>query len=333
MTKTTLSLAQAWKASHGPDGRRAAIMLALKGFCMGGADIIPGVSGGTIAFITGIYDQLLDAIRSFDATVLRRALRFDLPGALAASHLRFLVILGSGIVAALLSMARIMSYLLANHPVHLWSLFFGLIAASILVVARTVGERGAANFAWAALGAAFSYQLVGMIPVTTPETSWFLFLCGALAICAMILPGISGAFILLLLGKYEYVTATLKNPFLPGNLLIIAVFLCGAVCGIVVFSRVLHYLLHRWHGAAMSVLAGFMIGAMRKVWPWKEILETRQVGHKLLVISERNVAPAHLDGSFWLAVGLMVCGAAAVLLLERLSASALGDTASDDSAK
>ncbi len=306
-------------ASPGPRSFPEAGLLALKGMFMGAADIIPGVSGGTVAFITGIYDDLVDAIRSFDFSFIRRLLKFDLSGALAGVHLRFLICLVSGIFLAVVGMARIIHHLLANHPVQVWSLFFGLIAASVIVVGRRAGGFTLVNAVCCAFGAAFSYTLVGMIPVTTPETSWFVFLCGMIAICAMILPGISGAFILLMLGKYAYVTGALRNPFDPGSMTVIGVFAAGAACGIVVFSRILHYLLHRWHAATVSVLTGFMIGALRKVWPWKEVLESTQIRGKIHVLREANILPPALDGAFWLAVLLACAGVIAVLLLERCS--------------
>jgi putative membrane protein len=309
----------AFMAGPGPRTPREAAMLWLKGVCMGGADIIPGVSGGTIAFITGIYSQLVDAIRSFDAQAVRRLLRLDLKGALAGVHARFLACLLFGILTAVVAMAGIMNYMLNTHPVEIWSLFFGLIAASIFVVGREIKPLNGVNFGFILLGAAGSYLLVGMIPVTTPETLPFIFLCGAIAICAMILPGISGAFLLLMLGKYEYVTRTLKNPFIWDNFVVIAAFAGGAVVGIALFSRVLHFLLQRWHAATVSVLTGFMIGALRKVWPWKEVLESAVIRGKMHVLRTQNVLPDGFNGEAALALGLCLAGVAAVIVLERLS--------------
>jgi putative membrane protein len=309
----------AFMASPGPQTLREAAMLWLKGVCMGGADIIPGVSGGTIAFITGIYSQLVDAIRSFDTLFVRRLLRLDLKGALAEVHARFLACLLFGILTAIVTMAGFMNFMLNNHPVEIWSLFFGLIAASIFVVGREIKPLNAVNMGFVLLGAVGSYLLVGMIPVSTPETPAFIFLCGSIAICAMILPGISGAFLLLMLGKYEYVTRTLKNPFLWDNFVVIATFAAGAALGIVLFSRVLHFLLSRWHAATVSVLTGFMIGALRKVWPWKEVLESAVIRGKMHVLRTQNVLPDGFTGEVALAVGLFAVGVLVVVVLERLS--------------
>ncbi|WP_419787722.1 DUF368 domain-containing protein [Pseudodesulfovibrio sp.] len=314
-----MSIRKAFMATPGPENVRSAAMLWLKGFCMGAADIVPGVSGGTIAFITGIYEQLVDAIRSFDVRLLGRLVRLDFSGALAGVHLRFLACLLFGILTAVVSMARGMHYMLQNHPVEIWSLFFGLICASIYVVGREIRPFDLRSFIFILLGAGLSYALVGMIPVSTPETLPFIFFCGAIAICAMILPGISGAFLLLMLGKYEFITGTLKNPFLLDNLLVILVFAGGAGIGIIVFSRLLHYLLHRWHALTVSVLTGFMIGALRKVWPWKDVLETAVIRGKVHVLREQNVLPANVDHQVFLAVALALAGVAVVLLLDRLS--------------
>ncbi|BDQ35986.1 DUF368 domain-containing protein [Pseudodesulfovibrio nedwellii] len=319
MSKSSIPIKDAFMTSPGPRTLKAGALLWLKGVCMGGADIIPGVSGGTIAFITGIYEQLVDAIRSFNVDFVRRLFSLDISGAVSVAHIRFIVCLLFGIMTAMITMAGFMNTMLHTHPVETWSLFFGLITASIFVVGRQVEPLNAVNFGFIFLGAVGSYLLVGMIPVSTPETLPFIFLCGAIAICAMILPGISGAFLLLMLGKYEYVTRTLKNPFVWDNFVIMAVFAAGAGVGIIFFSRVLHYLLSRWHAATVSVLTGFMIGALRKVWPWKEVLETSVIRGKVHVLREQNMLPDVLNGEVFFAIGLVVIGIIIVLALERFS--------------
>lgn len=316
--KGRLSWRDAWLASPGPRRAADAAWLAVKGFCMGCADIIPGVSGGTIAFITGIYEDLLAAIKSFDLAAVRRLLRGDLRAALSGLHLRFLVPLLGGIGCALLAMARVVHHLLEHHPVLIWSVFFGLIAASIWVVGRRVGRWGGPTAAGAVLGAVVGWLVVGLIPVQTPDALWFIFFSGAVAICAMLLPGVSGAFLLLVLGKYATITATLKNPFDSGNLLLIMVFGAGCVAGVLGFSRLLHWLMTRHHDLAVAGLTGLMAGAMRKVWPWKDVLETAQVGRKIIVLREALAWPP-LDASVVLPLCLMLAGAVAVLLLDRLA--------------
>ncbi|MFW5837126.1 MAG: DUF368 domain-containing protein [Desulfovibrionaceae bacterium] len=310
---------EGWAASEGPRSAGSALLLVLKGAAMGCADIVPGVSGGTIAFITNIYEQLIRALRSFDAAFARKLARLDLPGALGASHLRFLVPLGVGVLSAILLMSRVVHHLLAEHPVAVWSFFFGLIAASILVVGRRVSQVTPGCVAAGLAGAAGAYLLVGLIPVSTPETWWFIMLCGALAICAMILPGISGAFILLLLGKYAFITGTLKNPFLPESMIVIVLFGAGCVVGLLSFARLLDHLLTRWRDVTMSVLTGFMAGALRKVWPFKEVLEPRGVAGKGVAVDAANVLPEALSPEVVQALGLMLLGLVLVLALDRVS--------------
>jgi putative membrane protein len=319
-----MTFKQAWLRGPGPTTLPQALLLAAKGFCMGVADIIPGVSGGTIAFITGIYEDLLAAIRSVNAPFVAALARLRPAEALGEVHLRFLLPLLLGLGAALVGTAGLMHHLLTAHPVQVWALFLGLIGASILVVGRMVPRWGAAPLGALVLGAVAAWVIVGLIPVATPETPWFLFLCGVIAICAMILPGISGSFLLLILGKYEYVTAALRNPLDPGNLLILLIFGCGCVVGIAGFSRLLSWLLTRWHAPMIALLTGFMIGAARKVWPWKETLETAVIRGKVHVLREAAVLPDALDAGVLLALGLMAAGFAAVLLLDRLASGGAG---------
>lgn len=309
----------AWEQSPGPRTLREGGVLWAKGFAMGTADIIPGVSGGTIAFITGIYDSLLRAITAFDQRFVTRLLRFDLKGALAVSHLRFLVFLLAGIGMAVVSTARLMHYLLDKHPVPTWALFLGLIGGSILIVARETELGRPANAASLVGGVAAGWLIVGLIPVETPEAWWFIFLCGVIAISAMILPGISGSFLLLILGKYAFITGAIKAPFAPGNLLVLMVFGVGCVVGLLGFARVLKYALAEFRGVTMALLTGLMIGSLRKIWPWKGNQQIEIIGGKPRVLREDNVLPAVFDGEVMLAIALTVAGFVGVLLLERLA--------------
>ena len=317
--ETDMTWKDAFFASPGPNSIKRAAALSLRGICMGSADVIPGVSGGTVALITGIYEDLIGAIRSLDSVMLKKLLAGDLKAALAHIHLRFLISLFIGIGIAIVSLARLMNYLLQHQPVYTWSLFFGLIAASIIVVSRHVKNWRKGTGICSIIGIAIAVIIVNLIPVATPETSWFIFLCGIIAICAMILPGISGAFILLILGKYEFITGTLKNPFLPQNLLTIAVFCAGCVVGLMGFSRVLNYFLQKYRNLTMAFLTGLMAGSILKIWPWKEALETRIIGGKVLTVVERNILPPAIDGEFFFATVLAIIGFLAVLVIEGLS--------------
>lgn len=312
----------AWHASPGPRGKAAQTLLFLKGFAMGTANIIPGVSGGTIAFITGIYTPLIDAIAAFDLPLLYLIATKRFHAALRATHLRFLVPLGLGIAASTIGGAHAMHYLLAAHPIPTWALFFGLIAASILVVERDIRPWNFPTVFLATAGTLLAWWVVGLIPMRTPDTKTFVFFCGVVAICAMILPGLSGSFLILILGKYSYVIGAVRNPASVESLAILLTFGTGCVVGLAAFSRVLRYCLHHLRPQTLAVLLGFMIGAMRKVWPWKRALVTTTMGEKEVVIKAVNILPRSLDGEVVLAVSLAVFGFAAVLLLERGSRTA-----------
>lgn len=268
------------------------IVLALKGCAMGMADVVPGVSGGTIAFISGIYEELLDSIRSVDATALRLLLRFRLAEFWRHINGRFLLPVLLGIAVAIFSLARLMTYLLTNHPIAIWSFFFGLIVASALLVARQIGRWDWRTVLAFAVGAAAAWWITVATPAETPDDWWFVMLSGAIAICAMILPGISGAFILLLLGKYQYIMHAVGEFDIP----VIAVFVIGAAAGIISFSRLLSWLLKHWHDVTVAVLMGFMVGSLNKVWPWKETVETYLDSHGVAQpLVQNNIAPGTFE--------------------------------------
>ena len=268
------------------------IVLALKGCAMGMADVVPGVSGGTIAFISGIYEELLDSIRSVDATALRLLLRFRLAEFWRHINGRFLLPVLLGIAVAIFSLARLMTYLLTNHPIAIWSFFFGLIVASALLVARQIGRWDWRTVLAFAVGAAAEWWITVATPAETPDDWWFVMLSGAIAICAMILPGISGAFILLLLGKYQYIMHAVGEFDIP----VIAVFVIGAAAGIISFSHLLSWLLKHWHDVTVAVLMGFMVGSLNKVWPWKETVETYLDSHGVAQpLVQNNIAPGTFE--------------------------------------
>ena len=268
------------------------IVLALKGCAMGMADVVPGVSGGTIAFISGIYEELLDSIRSVDATALRLLLRFRLAEFWRHLNGRFLLPVLLGIAVAIFSLARLMTYLLTNHPIAIWSFFFGLIVASALLVARQIGRWEWRTVLAFAVGAAAAWWITVATPAETPDDWWFVMLSGAIAICAMILPGISGAFILLLLGKYQYIMHAVGEFDIP----VIAVFVIGAAAGIISFSHLLSWLLKHWHDVTVAVLMGFMVGSLNKVWPWKETVETYLDSHGVAQpLVQNNIAPGTFE--------------------------------------
>lgn len=268
------------------------IILALKGCAMGMADVVPGVSGGTIAFISGIYEELLDSIRSVNATALKLLLRFRFAEFWRHINGRFLLPVLLGIAVAIFSLARLMTYLLVNHPIAIWSFFFGLIVASALLVARQIGRWDWRTLLAFVIGAVAAWWITVATPAETPNDWWFVMLSGAIAICAMILPGISGAFILLLLGKYQYIMHAVGEFNIP----VIVVFVIGAAAGIISFSHLLSWLLKHLHDVTVAVLMGFMVGSLNKVWPWKETVETYLDSHGVAQpLVQTNIAPGTFE--------------------------------------
>ncbi len=247
------------------------LLLYLKGVSMGGADVIPGVSGGTIAFITGIYEELINSLKAIDREAMRLLFSFRLASFWKHINGNFLITVLAGILTSLLSLARLMTYLLDNHPIAIWSFFFGLILVSSPLIMRDIRRWNLGTVIAFILGIAIAYLITVLSPTETPTNLLFIFFCGALAICAMILPGISGAFVLLLIGKYEYMITALIEFNLP----VILVFGVGCLLGLIGFSHVLSWILTHYRYPALALLAGFMIGSLNKVWPWKEVIAYR----------------------------------------------------------
>ena len=247
----------------------------LRGLLMGAADIVPGVSGGTVAFITGIYDQLLDSLRAVDLAFLAKLSRLDITGAWQHINGRFLLALLLGIATSIFSLAQLVSWVLEHHPVPLWAFFFGLILASAAVLLREV-DNWSAPKVLCLLSAGAVAVCIALSPVMSLEMGLAgVFLAGFLAVCAMILPGISGSFILVLLGMYSTTLVALKSL----DLVFILVFVIGAGCGLLCFSRLLHWLLARISSGDMAVLTGFLFGSLLVVWPWKRVLEWVEGSH------------------------------------------------------
>ena len=266
---------------------------------MGAADVVPGVSGGTMALILGIYEELINAIHSFNFKFLRLITLLKIREAISSVSWTFLLAVGLGILSAIFSLAKALSWLLDSYPVMVWSFFFGLILSSIFTVSRVVKKWRMPTVIAIVLGAISAYFLFGLIPVATPDASWFIFLSGFIAICAMILPGISGAYILVLLGKYHYILNAVTNR----DILTLLILTAGALVGILSFVRIIRWLLKRYHDLTMAVLIGLMLGSLRKVWPWKETLTTL------------NILPPGIDIEVGLALFLMFFGFLVVFIL------------------
>ncbi len=293
------------------------IWLFLKGIAMGSADVVPGVSGGTIAFITGIYTELLDSIKSINLQALNTLVKKGPKAAWQEINGLFLVTLLAGILTAILTLAKVIHYLFDHHAVLLWSFFFGLILASSLHMGKQIKQWPLVNVTALLVGAV----IAGIISIASPtsiEASYFnIFCAGSIAICAMILPGISGSFILLLMGLYAPVLAAVKGLQLD----IMLIFAVGAGIGLMLFSRLLSWLLHHYQDLMFSLLTGFMLGALLKVWPWKETISYRLNSKGLEVPFEQlNRLPQWLNNEqvMW-ALLVAILGFTCVFLLEKVS--------------
>lgn len=293
-------------------------LIALKGLAMGAADVVPGISGGTIAFITGIYEELLASLTAINPASVRQLFSH---GPLVFWHAingHFLLALLLGIGVSIVSLARVIQYLLEHHAVLLWAFFFGLILASAIYVARRLSCWSLTSAAIGLAGAAFSYWVTLATPAETTHALWFVFVSGAIAICAMILPGLSGSFVLLLLGQYAYILGAMSDL----NLLIITVFGAGAVTGLLAFSHLLSWILNRYRDVTIALLTGFMLGALNKVWPWKEVIETYTDRHgEMKPLVEVSVLPGQFTGEpqiLWVIV-LASVGFALIFAVEGIA--------------
>jgi putative membrane protein len=294
-------------------------LLALKGVAMGAADVVPGVSGGTIAFITGIYEELISSINEINLGAIKVLRKEGFVSFWKHINGTFFILLFSGIAFSVLSLAKIVLYLLETHPVLIWSFFFGLIIASTILVGKTISKWSNPIITFFTLGTLLALYISSIQTVASVDATWYIFLSGCIAICAMILPGISGSFILVLLGSYHVILGALESRQLG----IIAVFMAGCLVGILSFARLLKYLFAKFKEVTIAVLTGFMLGSLYKVWPWKI-----NIGSAPLVIHSngkedwmtRNVLPSGFEGNPQVLVAIlcMVFGLALVLVLEKI---------------
>lgn len=295
------------------------IVISLKGMAMGAADVVPGVSGGTIAFISGIYEELLTSISSVNFGTLKLLKKEGFNAAWKSINGNFLIALLIGIFISVLSLAKIISWLLENKPILVWSFFFGLVLASILFIGKQITRWNFLTIFLLLLGAIGAYYITTLEPLVTENSSpIFLFLSGALAICAMILPGISGSFILVLLGAYKPVLTAIHDK----DLKTVAILGAGAVVGLLSFSKVLKWLFSNYKNLTLAVLTGFILGSLNKIWPWKETLTWRVNSHgENVPFNEQSVSPFSFDGDpqIMYAVGLAIVGFALILLLEKIA--------------
>lgn len=306
-----------------PGGVKQFLAIYVRGLLMGAADVVPGVSGGTVALIVGIYARLVTALSSFDLTLLDHLRKGRIRKAVEHVDLVFLVSLLAGVATAILSMARVMTWLIMNKPVPTWSFFFGLVLASSWLVGRMVNKWSPRELALLALGAALAWWVVGLIPVETPQTLPMVFFSGAIAICAMILPGISGSFVLVILGQYLHVLDALKSKNIP----VVLVFCAGCAVGLLSFTKLLRWVLAKAYTPTLVFLCGLMLGSLRKIWPWKVEApgqEHLKPKHRI----ELNIIPETFSSPEFLAIATFVAGVALVLIVDYIARRSEEDPAS-----
>lgn len=294
------------------------LMVTVKGICMGAADVIPGVSGGTIAFMTGIYEDLVGSINNINITALKLLFTGKFKQFWKHINGNFLLSLITGILISILSLAKLMQYLLNHQPIQTWAFFFGLIVASSIFILKGIKAWKVKDFVMLVFGIILGVVVCTLSPTETPDGLWFILICGAIAICAMILPGISGSFILLILGKYEYMMGTIADIVSgKGDLmdfLTVIVFIIGAAAGIIAFSKFLHWLLEHYHRETLLVMAGFIIGSLVKVWPWSDKKTVVLSQFPELAASGENI-PAEVIDKYFGMVDMHIGGAVAFALI------------------
>lgn len=296
------------------------ILLFFKGIAMGAADVVPGVSGGTIAFISGIYEELLSSISAINFGTFKLLKEKGLKAAWTSVNGNFLATLLSGIAVSVVSLAKGITYLLDNEPILLWSFFFGLVLASVVFIGKQITKWNIKTIIILLIGSVIAYYITILEPLASDDASLlFYFISGALAICAMILPGISGSFILVLLGSYKIILEAIHSK----NLQVIATVGAGAIVGLLSFSKVLKWLFSKYKNLTLAGLTGFIIGSLNKIWPWKETLSWRTNSHgKEVPVLQKSINPYEFDGEHQLMMAIIfaIIGYAVILGLEKVQA-------------
>ncbi len=307
------------------------LTIGLKGIAMGAADVVPGVSGGTIAFISGIYEELIDSIDNLKLSIFKTWKNKGFKAAWNSINGWFLLSLFSGIAISIFSLAKVIKWLLANKPVLLWAFFFGLVLASIIYIAKQIAQWNTQVISSIIITSIISYYITLAEPFASPDSNLYLLFCGFVAIIAMILPGVSGAFILLILGAYQTAIDTINNlleGITTGNFdqfkdafIKFTVIGLGAIIGLKVFSKALNWMFKNHKNLTLAILTGFMIGSLNKIWPWKKVLTTRVDSHgELVTLTDKSISPFNYQGDNQLiiALGLMIFGFLTILVLEKL---------------
>jgi len=295
--------------------------VAARGILMGAADAVPGVSGGTIAFMTGIYEELIFSLKQCSISALKILFQKGFKASWQHINGWFLLALFSGIIISILTLSRVVLYLLANHPILLWSFFFGLILAAVWSVIRHIDKWEIGVIATFLIGTVGAFYITTISPTTIETSPLIVFLSGMIAICAMILPGISGSFILLLLGMYAPMLLAVKEL----QIVTLSIFASGCVAGLLSFSHVLSWMFKNYKTMTLALLGGFMLGSLNKVWPWKQTIESVIDRHgKEIPLVQNNILPHTFEtlhaqpAHMWYAIMLMILGMGMVIALEKI---------------
>lgn len=293
------------------------VFIVLKGMAMGVAELVPGVSGGTIAFVAGVYEEFIDSINNINLGALQVLRKEGFKTFWKQLNGNFLVALFGGMAISIFSFAKLISWLLVNQPIPLWSFFFGLVMASVFLVAKAIKKWNVLTILIFIIGAVAAYFITTLPPSANTDSLPFLFFSGALAICAMILPGISGSFILVLLGSYK----TILDAVHERDLKIVLTVALGAVFGLLSFARLLKWMFNNYKNITLALLTGFILGSLNKIWPWKNVLETKIIGTKTIVIDE-NISPFNFEGDHQLAFAIIAAliGFSLIFALEKAAA-------------
>ncbi|MCT4648291.1 MAG: DUF368 domain-containing protein [Carboxylicivirga sp.] len=290
------------------------IKIAIKGAAMGAANVIPGVSGGTIALITNIFERLINAIKSFNGKAIQLLLKRDFKALVQHIDLYFLIALFAGIGIAVVSLAKLFEYLFENYPIHIWAYFFGLVLASVYFVGKTVKNWSASSIISAIVGTAIAVYISYLTPASQDDSFLYLVLCGVVAICSMILPGLSGSFVLILLGNYQLVMIDAINNLEIKVLFPVAI---GAIAGLIAFSHFLSWLLKKYHNQTIALLTGFIAGSLGILWPWKHEV-TKQFGDKIKTVGFDYYTP-ELNQEFYFAALFIILGIVSITATELLA--------------
>lgn len=299
------------------------LIFFFKGIAMGAANVIPGVSGGTIALITGIFEKLINSIKSFDFKAVKLLFSGKFKEFTAYTDLSFLIAVFIGIGISIVSLARILDYLFVNHPVYIWSYFFGLILASVYFVGKTISKYTVSVILFFIFGTAIAIFISILNPAAENDSFFYLLICGVVAMCSMILPGLSGSFVLILMGNYELVMIDAVNEF---NLKILGTLLLGAVAGLLAFSHLLSWILKKFKALTIAVLTGFILGSLSIIWPWKnEIFKTDKLGNQILISGEpiiqgyERYIPETFNTQIIIALCLMILGIISIWAIEKFA--------------